>query len=146
MSSVRYSALPACRYLRRQPSSLTARDTAAANVITIGEIELHGYGVSDARELSMGLGKIIGRVAATVGRMKSGDYYKMGFDDARAGRGKDRQIIMLKSYRNIPGRDEGMNQFNDALVGAYEDGYRDGMAREEIEARREQWRHYPPRD
>lgn len=94
----------------------------------------------------MGLGKIIGRVAATVGRMKSGDYYKMGFDDARAGRGKDRQIIMLKSYRNIPGRDEGMNQFNDALVGAYEDGYRDGMAREEIEARREQWRHYPPRD
>ena len=94
----------------------------------------------------MAIGKIIGQGFAAMGRLKSGDYYQKGYDDARAGRAKDRQIIMLKSYRNIPGRDEGMNEFNDALVLSYEDGYRDGMAREEIEARREQWRHYPPRD
>ncbi|QRF67264.1 hypothetical protein [Ponticoccus alexandrii] len=89
-------------------------------------------------DITSGLGKIAARKAA-------GDYYQQGFNDARAGKGKSPKHIENVSMRAAyPDTKNG--QVYDILIDAYEQGYRDGIEREEMEVRRDQWRRYDPRD
>ncbi|MEM5542642.1 hypothetical protein WNY61_07810 [Sulfitobacter sp. AS92] len=67
----------------------------------------------------------------------SAEAYQIGFDNARAGNAKETKVMRLKGYQKNSDRPELLKYINSNFTDAYDEGYRDGLMQEELEARRQ---------
>ncbi len=73
-----------------------------------------------------------GRVTQLAVTAQAGDMYKQGFNDARAGTGKSQDVVKNKIRCEREKNLEWKRAYQ-ILITSYEDGYRDGLEREQME-------------
>ena len=89
--------------------------------------------------LMSGFWKGVSGIASVFTELTAGDHYRKGFEDARSGVGKDPDHVSRSSRRRRK-PDVEMGKALDPWIEAYEQGYSDGLEREEMEIRRDRAR------
>lgn len=82
-----------------------------------------------------GLWDTLGRIGQIPARSKAGEFYQRGYDDAREGRGKSSDVINMKASADASSITPELAKVSFIMTDAYDEGYRDGMARAEMELR-----------